>query len=80
MLSPAQRSLTANRSKPVPFAVPKRATIRGKKIWGRKRHLLVDTQGNLLTIKVLAACGSDQAGAKTLLTPVKDAFPSIKLL
>ena len=54
--------------------------MRGKKIWGRKRHLLVDTQGHLLTVKVLAACGSDQAGAKTLLEPVKDQFPKIRLL
>ncbi len=80
MLSQAQLLLIANRSKLVQFAVLKRATIRGKKIWGRKRHLLVDTQGNLLAIKVLAASGSDLAGAKTLLTPVKDEFPKLKLL
>jgi len=29
---------------------------------------------------VLAASGSDLAGAKTLLTPVKDEFPKLKLL
>src|SRR5712691_10412727 len=80
MLSPAQPSLTANRSKAVRFAAPKRATTRGKKIWGRKRHLLVDTQGNLLGVKVLGADGSDQAGAKTLLEPLKDQFPQLKLV
>jgi len=53
---------------------------RGKKIWGRKRHLLVDTQGNLLGVKVLGADGSDQAGAKALLTPLKDTFPQFKLV
>jgi len=64
----------------VRFAVPKRATTRGKKIWGRKRHLLVDTQGNLLGVKVLGADGSDQARAKILLLPLKDTFPQLKLV
>src|SRR5713226_7923594 len=80
MLSQAPPSLTANRSKPVRFAAPKRATTRGKKIWGRKRHLLVDTQGHLLGVKVLGADGSDQAGAKTLLLPLKDQLPKLKLV
>ncbi len=51
-----------------------------KKIWGRKRHALVDTQGHLLAVKVLAANGSEELGAKTLLTPLKEVFPKIKLL
>ncbi len=42
--------------------------------------MLVDTQGNLLAIKVLGAEGSDQQGAKRLLEPVADTFPRIKLL
>ena len=54
--------------------------MRGKKIWGRKRHLLVDTQGHLLTVKVLAASSSDLAGAKPLLLEVKDELPKMKLL
>ena len=54
--------------------------MREKKIWGRKRHLLVDTQGNLLAVKVTGAHCSDQQGAKTLLEPVKELFPKIKLL
>jgi putative transposase len=52
----------------------------GKKIWGRKRHALVDTQGNLLTVKVTGAEVSDLAGAKRLLEPVKNLFGRIKLL
>ena len=59
---------------------PRKATTRGKKIWGRKRHVLVDTQGNLLVVKVTGAHCSDQQGAKTLLEPVKELFPKIKLL
>jgi putative transposase len=64
----------------VRFVALKRATIRGKKIWGRKRHALVDTQGHLLAVKVLAAKGSDQQGARTLLTPLQEAFPRLKLV
>jgi hypothetical protein len=41
---------------------------------------LVDTQGHLLAVKVLAANGSDQQGARTLLTPLKEAFPRLKLV
>ncbi len=80
MLSPVQPSATANRSKPVPFVVLKRATTRGKKIWGRKRTLLVDTQGNLLAVKVHAASGSDLQGAKRMLEPLEHWFPRLKLL
>jgi putative transposase len=64
----------------VPFVGLKRATIWGKKIWGRKRHLLVDTQGHLLAVQVTGAQHSDQHGAKRLLEPVKGLFPKIKLL
>jgi putative transposase len=49
-------------------------------VWGRKRHILVDTQGNLLAVKVTGAHRSDQHGAKALLEPVKEIFPTIKLL
>src|SRR5260370_39775728 len=80
MMSQVPPSSTVNRSKPVRFVALKRATTRGKKIWGRKRHALVDTQGHLLAVKVLAASSSDQAGAKVLLTPLKDEFPKLKLL
>lgn len=54
--------------------------IRGKKIWGRKRHVLVDTQGHLLAVKVLAADPSDQEGAKRLLEPLAKKFPRIEVL
>jgi putative transposase len=39
---------------------------RGKKINGRKRHLLVDTMGLLLAVVVTAASVSDPAGARRL--------------
>ncbi len=43
----------------------------GKKIKGRKRHILVDTLGNLLEVVVLAANKSDRDGAYALLTKVE---------
>jgi putative transposase len=39
----------------------------GKKITGRKRHILVDTQGNILALKVTTADVQDRDGAKLLL-------------
>ena len=35
----------------------------GKKITGRKRHVLVDTQGNILALKVTTADVQDRDGA-----------------
>ena len=42
-----------------------------KKIKGRKRHILVDTLGNLLDVVVSAANLSDREGLKVLLTKVE---------
>lgn len=39
----------------------------GKKVNGRKRHILVDTLGLLLTVVVTAACVQDRDGARSLL-------------
>ncbi|GHP00787.1 hypothetical protein KSF_108340 [Reticulibacter mediterranei] len=52
----------------------------GKKIWGRKRHLLVDTQGHVLAVKVTGAHRSDQEGARALLSPLADSFPRMALV
>ncbi|WP_225226167.1 IS5 family transposase [Komarekiella delphini-convector] len=52
----------------------------GKKVKGRKRHLLVDTQGFLLKVKVLAANSADQEGAKQLLADIQQQFPRLKHL
>jgi IS5 family transposase len=43
----------------------------GKNVHGRKRHILVDTLGLLLTVCVTAANLDDRAGAKQLFTPLK---------
>ncbi|MFL5706132.1 MAG: hypothetical protein ACJ8AG_25410 [Ktedonobacteraceae bacterium] len=47
-------------------------------MWGRKRHLLVDTQGWLLAVKVLAANRSDLEGAKQMLAPLNGLFPRLR--
>jgi putative transposase len=56
------------------------ATTGGKKILGRKRHLLVDTQGLLITVKVLAADIGDREGAKALLLPLVGKLPRLQLI
>ncbi len=59
---------------------PEKGYDAGKRIWGRKRHVLVDSQGNLLDVKVTGAQRSDQEGAHSLLLPLKEKFPRLKLL
>jgi putative transposase len=52
----------------------------GKKVEGRKRHLLVDTQGLVLKAKVHAANVFDRAGIKPLMELVEDRFPRLSHL
>ena len=52
----------------------------GKKIKGRKRHLLVDTQGLVLKAKVHGAGITDRDGIKPLLEHAKDRFPRLSHL
>ena len=69
-----------NRSKPVPCVAMSEATTGGKKIQGRKRHLLVDTQGLLLGVKVLAAEIRDRAGGQVLLTALRGKLPRLQVI
>ena len=71
---------TVSPSKPAPCVVRKRATTWGKKVWGRKRHALVDTQGNLLAVKVTGAEKSDPQGGRALLKPLKQLLPRLQLI
>jgi putative transposase len=52
----------------------------GKKVKGRKRHLLVDTQGLVLRAKVHSAKIMDWDGIKTLLAQADVEFPRLKHL
>jgi putative transposase len=47
---------------------------------GRKRHILVDTNGLLLQVLVHAAHIQDQEGGKLLLAPLQGRFPRLKLI
>ena len=52
----------------------------GKKIRGRKRHLLVDTEGLVLKAKVHSAKVPDQDGIKLLLKAARDRLPRLSHL
>ncbi|MFB7868004.1 transposase [Streptomyces sp. NPDC056069] len=49
----------------------------GKKIKGRKRHLITDTPGLVLTVLVTAASVHDSAGDKQALTELAAAHPGV---
>jgi putative transposase len=52
----------------------------GKKVTGRKRQVLVDTEGNLLKAKVHPADLHDKAGGMLLLAGLHRLFPAILLV
>jgi putative transposase len=55
----------------------KRGYDGAKKIKGRKRHLLVDTEGLVLEVKVHGANVADRDGIKLLLECAEDRFPCL---
>jgi putative transposase len=52
----------------------------GKQVKGRKRHVLVDTLGLLLSVYVTPANTSDQEGARRLLAGLKPLQPRLELI
>ena len=52
----------------------------GKKVNGRKRHLLVDTMGLLLRVRVHPANLQDRDGARLVLTGLEQRFPRLRHL
>jgi putative transposase len=52
----------------------------GKKVKGRKRHILVDTEGFVLQAKVHSANVLDQEGIKALLRRTEERFPRLSHL
>jgi putative transposase len=52
----------------------------GKHVNGRKRHLLVDTPGLLLTVVVTAAALSDPAGAKLVFKRLTGAWKKLRCI
>lgn len=59
---------------------PERGFDGGKKVNGRKRHILVDTSGLVMKARVHAADVTDRDGAKPLLESVKGMFPRLRHL
>jgi putative transposase len=49
----------------------------GKQVKGRKRHLTVDTEGNLLLVQVYPANIQDHDGAEQVLAETHDLCPSV---
>ena len=64
----SQSAKTTERGDPV-------GIMGSKKVKGRKRHLLVDTEGLLLKVKVHEVGLHDKEGAKLLLAPPADQLP-----
>ncbi|SDU42654.1 putative transposase [Desulfobacula phenolica] len=52
----------------------------GKKINGRKRHILVDVDGRIIGATVHEGNIQDRDGAKLLLEKLEDKYPSLKLI
>lgn len=52
----------------------------GKKVSGRKRHIVVDTIGLLLVVVVTAASIQDRDGARPALAALHGAFPALGLI
>lgn len=52
----------------------------GKKVKGRKRHVVVDTLGLLLMVVVHSAGLQDPAGARLVLGPMAARFPRLSLI
>ena len=50
----------------------------GKKIWGRKRHILTDTDGRLLAVHVHGADIQDRDGAKGVLRRSRARYPFVE--
>ena len=52
----------------------------GKKINGRKRHIIVDSQGNLIDVVVHSAGIQDRDGAKLVLTRLANTCTRVRLI
>lgn len=78
--NPSAGSLDSQSVKTTEEGAGERGFDAGKKINGRKRHILVDTLGLLLAVKVHAADIQDRDGAKLLLKMCRNRFPRLFLI
>ena len=72
-----QRWPSSIRSRPRAPVKGARGYDAGKKIKGRKRHIAVDTQGNLLTAVVHSAGIQDRVGARAVLMRLFRCFDTV---
>jgi len=77
--NPAPQRWTARRSSP-PTTRGSGGATRGKKINGRKRHVLVDVLGLLLAVVVTPASKQDRDGAKDVLRAAQGRFPRLRVI
>ncbi len=78
--NPSAASLDSQSVKTTEEGARVRGFDAGKKINGRKRHILVDTIGLLLAVKVHAGDIQDRDGAKLLLKMCREQFPRLFLI
>src|SRR5581483_2044051 len=76
--NPVRPLSRARRSKPVPSEAPGAVSTAEKKIDGRKRQVLVDTQSLILAVLVHAAIIGERDGARALLQQRVECFPRLR--
>jgi putative transposase len=80
MAEPTAAILDSQSVKTTEVGGPERGFDGGKKVRGRKRHILVDTNGLLLDVKVHAANTQDRKGARAVLAGLAARFLSLVLI
>ena len=73
-----RRSSIANRSRRRKRGP--RGSAAGKRVTGRKRHIVVDTLGLLLAVVVPPAASQDRDGAKLVLAKLRGRLPRLRLI